>query len=261
MSTKSAELPEGATNSALGKAFAVLQTLRDSPGPMTLTAIADSVGIAPSSAHSILSHLLGVSAVVQVQDKRYELGPQLFYLGSAFARGQAIYRSVWMELINAAAEYRVTAAIAVPWKDHHLVLNSHRSGGSEVAIPFGGRVPLDAASWGKVYYAWSGAPVPDKLEAHTTQSITDRKAFIAELETVRRTGYATDKGEYFEGVGGVGAPVTSVNGYEGLACFVASLEQIEELDEAQLGRRIASLTSRASLALGDSERIRFFGTG
>jgi DNA-binding IclR family transcriptional regulator len=259
VTTKSAEAVESTTNSAIGKAFAVLQALRDAPGPMTLTAIADNVGIAPSSAHSILSHLLGVSAVVQVQDKRYQLGPQLFYMGAAFARGQAIYRSVWMELINAAAEYRVTAAIAVPWKDHHLVLNSHRSGGSEVAIPFGGRVPLDAASWGKVYYAWSGDKVPDKLVAYTSASITDRKAFVAELEAVRRDGYAVDRGEFFDGVGGVGAPVTSVNGYEGLACFVAPLEQMDEIGASVLGRRIATLTARASLSLGDSDRIRFYG--
>ena len=226
---------------------------------MTLTAIAEQVGIAPSSAHSVLSHLQSEGVIVQMGDKRYQLGPQLFYLGAAFARGTPIYRSMWMELVNAAGELGVTAALAVPWDSHHLVLNSHRAGESEVPIPFGGRVPIDAASWGKVYYAWSGEPLPDELGKYTAESITDTAVFAQQVEDTRRNGFATDEGEFFEGVGGVCAPVTSVNGYEGLASFVAPLDRIETLDLQRMGRRISILTARASLSLGDSERIRTFG--
>ncbi|WP_181411076.1 helix-turn-helix domain-containing protein [Nocardioides humi] len=147
-------------NSAIGKAVAVLGALRNANGPMTLTAIAEAIGVAPSSAHSILSHLLKESMVLQVQDKRYELGPQVFYLGAGFARSTPVYRATWMELVDAAAELSVTSAVAVPWGDTFLVLNSHRAGRTNVAMPFGGRVPLDASSWGKVYFAWAGVKPP-----------------------------------------------------------------------------------------------------
>ncbi len=246
------------TSSAVGKAFAVLRTLRRTTSALTLTGIAESVGIAPSSAHSILMQLLAEGAVLQDQDKRYQLGPAAFYIGSGFARGTRIYRSIWMELVNAANEQSVTAALAVPWEDHHLVLNSHRAGHG-VAVPFGGRVPLDAASWGKVYYAWSGASLPQKLVAHTPNSITNLDDYANELERVRQLGYATDLGEFAVGAGGVCAPVTSDQGYEGLAAFVAPLEHVLELTPERLGFRIASMTARASLALGDHDRMRFFG--
>lgn len=259
--TRSAQsaAPEAIASSAIGKAFAVLRVLRNAAGSMTLTAIAEEIGVAPSSAHSILGHLLTEGAVVQVQDKRYQLGPQLIYLGSAYARNTPIYRATWMELVNAAQELRVTASVAVPWNRHHLVLNSYRATVTNLAIPFGGRIPLDASSWGQVYYAWSGDDLPDQLTAYTKKSKTDLGVFKDELEVTKRNGYASDEGEFHDGVGGVCAPVTSASGYEGLASFVAPLDEVHEIGFATLGSRLKILTARASLALGDSVRIGFFG--
>jgi IclR family transcriptional regulator, acetate operon repressor len=257
-------MPRSATDqenraSAVGKAFAVLRVLRRSPNPMTLTAVAESVHIAPSSAHSVLTQLLKEGAVVQDADKRYELGPALFYLGSSFARGSRIYRAVWMELVQAANELAVTAALAVEWDGHHLVLNSHRAGDSDVRVPFGGRVPIDGGSWGKVHFAWSDAELPDKLPGYTDASITDLDRFRNEIAIARRLGYATDLEEFAAGVGGVAAPVTSRLGYEGVASFLAPRSRVEEIGIGQLGGRIAGLAARASLALGDKERVRLYG--
>lgn len=253
------EAVEQQRTSAVGKAFSILLVLRRAPNPLTLTAVAESVGIAPSSAHSVLNQLLAQGAVMQDEDKRYQLGPALFYLGSAFARGSRIYRSVWMELVQASNELAVTTSLAVEWESHHLVLNAHRAGGSDVAIPFGGRIPLDGGSWGKVYFAWSGAPLPNRLETYTPNSITDLKTYGQELDQTRQRGYATDNEEFAAGVGGVAAPITSSLGYEGLASFLAPVHRIEEIGAAVLGERLATLAARASLALGGQGRVRFFG--
>lgn len=227
---------------------------------MPLTALAADIGIAPSSAHSILTQLVDQGVVVQDGDKRYQLGPAMFYLGSAYARATPVYRSVWMELVTAANEHGVTAAIAVPWEHHHLVLNAHRGGDSDVAVPFGGRVPIDAASWGKIYYAWSGEAVPDQLNYYTARSLTTGTELTAELAEVRERGYAIDRGEFSDGVGGVCASVTSSSGYEGLASFLGPLPKIEQIGFDALGRHLATLTARASRALGDPAQMRFFGT-
>lgn len=251
--------PDAGPPGAIGKAFAALRILRWSSGPLALTAIAREIGVAQSSAHAILAHLLAEGAVVQQPDKRYALGPQLFYLGASFATGTPAYRSTWIELVHAANELNVMAAVAVPWDDHHLVLNSHNAGSSDITIPFGGRVPLTASSWGKVYYGWSGQPPPEELERYTDRSITGRDAFMKEIARARERGYAVDEGEYFDGIGGVCAPVTSPGGYEGLVSFVAPLDAVRRIGPEMLGGRLALLASRASLALGDGERIRVFG--
>lgn len=249
-----------ANSSAIGKAVAVLSVLRNSRGPMTLTAIAEAIGVAPSSAHSILSHLLKESMVLQLQDKRYELGPQLFYLGAGYAGSTAVYRATWMELVDAASELGVTSAVAVQWEDGFLVLNSHRSGRANVAMPFAGRVPLDASSWGKVYFAWSGAKLPTKLTRYTGASITNPKAYAEEIQLTRQRGYATDRGEFHEGVGGVCAPVTSNAGFEGLATFVVPLDRLQDADCERLGQALVAITARASLTLGDVGQVKFFGS-
>jgi DNA-binding IclR family transcriptional regulator len=245
--------------SAVGKAFAIMRVLRRAASPLTLTAIAEGVGMAPSSAHSVLNQLLQQGAVVQDQDKRYQLGPATFYLGSAFARGTRVYRSVWVELVSAANSLGVTSALAIPWDNHHLVLNSHRAGDSDVAVPFGGRVPIDASSWGKVYFAWSGAPLPKDLRSYTSKSVVDPKLLAKEIEKVRSAGYAVDDGEFADGVGGVAAPLTSDSGYEGLASFLAPVTRVNELGLEVLGRRISTIAARASLALGDQDRMSYFG--
>jgi IclR family acetate operon transcriptional repressor len=251
----------GKSSSAIGKAFAVLEALRSASGPMTLSAVAAEAGIAASSAHSIMSQLLDYDAVVQDEEKRYRLGPTLLYLGAAFARGTRVYRSVWIELVTAANELSVTAALAVPWDDYHLILNSHRAPNSDVAVPYGGRIPLDAASWGKVYYAYSGAEIPKTLTRYTGASIVDRARFAEEVQATRTAGYAIDDEEFHEGVAGVCAAVTGQGSdYEGLVSFVAPKSRIGDLGFEALGRRLATLASRASLTLGDRNRLRFFGT-
>jgi IclR family acetate operon transcriptional repressor len=262
MSRRVADQDSGADHksSAIGKAFTIIRALRRAGSPMTLTALAEAVGTAPSSAHSLVTQLLDAGAVTQDSEKRYSLGPSMFYVGSAFARSTPLYRSVWIELITAANEYAVTAAIALPWESHHLVLNAHRAGDSDVAIPFGGRVPLDAASWGKTYYAWSGAALPGRLASYTVNSIASVQEFTKEVERTRLHGYATDREEFSIGVRGVAAAVTSANGYEGLASFLGPATRLEDEELEKLGRRLTDLTARASRTLGDSSRMRLFGS-
>jgi DNA-binding IclR family transcriptional regulator len=247
--------------SAVGRAFDILRILRRATTPLALTTIAEELGIAPSSAHSVLAQLLRQEAVVLDGDKRYALGPGLFYLGSAYSRGSGIYRVMWTEMIDAANEMAVTAALAVPWENHHLIIATHRALNGGVSVPVGGRVPIDGGSWGKVYYVWSGAEVPKTLHGYTSSTITDRSAYVTALEDVRQAGYARDLGEFAEDVVGVCAPVTSSRGFEGVATFLAPTSRTEELPVATMGSRLSSLAARASRALGDSVRVPIFGEG
>ncbi len=245
--------------SALGKAFDVLRVLRRTSGPLTLTAIAEAVGIAPSTAHSVLTELASHGAVVQNGEKRYRTGPAIYYWGASYARNTPIFRSTWSELVDVCNELGVVGAVAVPWEDHHLILQSHHGGRSELGVAFGGRVPLDGGSWGKVYYAWSGVPLPKRVTHFTDASITDRVAYEREIEATRERGYATDMEEFAAGVMGVAAAVTGEQGYEGLASILAPASMNEALPIDELGRRLAAIAARASFSLGDTSRMRMVG--
>jgi DNA-binding IclR family transcriptional regulator len=239
-------------SSSISKSFWVIRYLRHASGAVPLSEIAKAAKIAPSTAHSTLGELVKEGVVVQDDERRYRLGPALFYLGTAYARRTPIVRAAWTDLIELARELSLTAVLAVPWENHHLMVSVYESGGVEVAL--GGRVPIDAGSFGKVYFASSGASVPADLTAFTPNSIIDQAAYHAELDRVRSLGYATDREEFGIGVGAVGGGVTSQRGFEGIAALLGWISHLAELGVDDVGQRLGDLTARASYSLGDPSR-------
>jgi IclR family acetate operon transcriptional repressor len=72
----------------------------------------------------------------------------------------------------------------------------------------GTRVPYHCSALGKVFLAYGVAKIPSgRLERLASQSITTRTRLLAELETVRRQGFAIIKDELEEGLVAVAAPV------------------------------------------------------
>jgi DNA-binding IclR family transcriptional regulator len=252
--------PQGRPSSSIGRVFAVIRVLRRSPVALTLTTVAQEAGIAPSTAHSLLTELLAQGAVTLDENKRYRLGPSLLYLGSAYARATPLFRSTWIELVDLANELGVTAAIAIPWEAHHLIIASHQGGRSAVDVAFGGKVPLDGGSWGKAYFASAGVPLPEELGIYTSRTMTNRDDYETAIAATHSMGYAADVEEFAEGVAAVAAAVTSDSGYEGLASLMWAVGQTAELDVAKIGRRLAALTARASLSLGDPSRVSSVGS-
>jgi DNA-binding IclR family transcriptional regulator len=245
--------------SSINKAFRVISLLRKEQTPLTLSEIARSVSIAQSTAHSILSELSAQSVVVQGGDRRYRLGPGIFYLGAVFARNTALHRGVWRQLVDLARTVALTAVIAVPWEHHHLILNVHESDGSGTEVAFGGRVPIDAGAWGKAYFAWSGESPEGDLPTRTPKTITDHKEYLADIERAQETGYAIDVEEFIMGAGAVASAVTSESSFEGIVALVGSVAQLKRVGVDDAGRRLAGVAARASYALGDQSRLRRIG--
>jgi DNA-binding IclR family transcriptional regulator len=77
----------------------------------------------------------------------------------------------------------------------------------------GSRIPLHASSMGKVFMAFGAAQPPfGRLAKLGPGTITTMSDLLAELEHVRRTGYATTWEELEEGLCSVGAPVRGARG-------------------------------------------------
>lgn len=233
--------------------FEVIGLLRRSSAPLSLTEISRNLRIAPSSTHAILCTLLAQKIVVADRDKRYRLGPALFYLSASYARNTPIYRATWNELIELAHGLELSAAIAVPWDQHHLILAVNQYGGAQTGVAIGSRVPILAGSYGKAYYAWSGAPLPTQLRSFTPAAITDAVAFGREVARVRELGYATDNEEFVAGVGAVATGVTSDSGYQGLAALMGTIDRMRAVGMERAGKALAALGARASVILGDRE--------
>jgi DNA-binding IclR family transcriptional regulator len=245
--------------SALSKAFSVIWLLRRSPEPLTLSEIARSVSIAQSTAHSILKELLEQGAIVQDDNRRYSMGPAMFYLGAAYVKQVPVYSRIWDSLVDVADDVRLTAVLAVPWREHQLILDVHQNRQPGVDVAFGGRVPLDAGAWGKAYYAWS-TDRPTSLTQYTPRTEVVMEAYERQLEEARARGYATDLEEFLPGAGAVAGAVT--NGKQTVEAIVALVGGVAVTTEANLveaGQRLAGLVANVSYALGDDRRLKVIG--
>lgn len=239
------------------RVFDVISGLREAGRPLTLTEIAASTGTAPSSVHSMLAALVSRQVVAVNGAKRYSLGPALLQYGASYAKRTPLYRAAWRPAVQLAHDTGMTAAIAVPWRDRHFVLAVHDEPNAAVGLSVGSLVPLDAGSYGKVYYAHSGAALPARLRRFTDATIVERSKFVAELKKVREVGYATDRGEYVDDVVAVSSAVTSADGYEGLVALSSSSGAA--LDLAEAGSLVGQLCARASSVLGDASREPAWG--
>ena len=81
----------------------------------------------------------------------------------------------------------------------------------------GERVPAHCSGLGKAILAYLSADaverlLPPRLDALTSKTITDRRAFIENLAETRRRGYAVDDEEFMEGVRCVAMPIIGPGG-------------------------------------------------
>ncbi len=106
----------------------------------------------------------------------------------------------------------------------------------------GTKVPYHCSALGKVLLAYNVVKIPiGRLEKRAPKSITTRPALLAELELVRRQGYASIKDELEEGLVAVAAPVRDADGNVIAAISVSGpTPRISDRQIATLGELIIS---------------------
>jgi DNA-binding IclR family transcriptional regulator len=195
------EAPESGdlANKSVAKAVRLLRVMAAQPrGGATATTLAKAAGISRPTAFRLL-YSLERSGLVDRIDTKYVLGWEMARLGrraDPYVGLVAKARPLLQELADALNE---TVTLSVPSDDDGLDLVAEATG-SHVIGPtsmhmVGRRYPLHASSSGKVLLAeMSDAKVktllPERLEAYTPHTITDRTVLFKELRQIREQGYA-----------------------------------------------------------------------
>jgi IclR family acetate operon transcriptional repressor len=204
---------------ALDRGLALLEIIAQADG-LSLTSIAQRAGVAPSTAHRILT-TLKAAGFVQCDETRgcYLIGVKAFKIGSAFLRNRKLVdvgRGVMRELMTAGGE---TANIGIEidgnvvfisqLESHHAIRAFHRPGA---------RGPMHASSLGKAILAWLPQSDVTKilhrvgLPKLTDRTIVDPQALLADLALTRERGWAVDDQEKADGMRCAGAPVFNEHG-------------------------------------------------
>lgn len=210
--------PSGAGGvQVIARAGQILRTLGIERQGLSLSDLAQRVELPRSTVHRIITALEseGLAATAS-PNGRYKLGPELVRL-AAGQHGE-LRTEVRPLLRKLSAEVNETVDLSVLIHDHVSFIDqigaSHRL---RAVSAVGGSFPAHCTANGKALLACHREDVlrkllPEKLEAATPNTNTDREALIEQLSTVRRVGYAVDREEHTLGICAIGAVVSDALG-------------------------------------------------
>lgn len=190
---------------SLARAFDLLEHLADAGGEMALSELTEASGLPMPTIYRLMRTLVNQGYVRQEPSKRYALGPRLIRLGEGASRLLGTWaRPVLSRLVEEVGE---TANMAVLEGDEAVYVAQVPSKHSmRMFTEVGRRVQPHCTGVGKALLA----QLPDQrvreilartgMDAHTPNTFTDAEALLAELERIRRQGYAVDDEEQEIGV-------------------------------------------------------------
>ena len=204
---------------AIAKACTLLDLLTEAKRPLSLGELTQSSGWAKSTVYGLLSSMRSCGLVEQEPHSgRYTLGVRLFEYGSAVSSTRNIItlaKEPMEQLVKAAGE---SASLSMLDRGEALVLlHAEPDSAFHIVSETGAHLPAFCTAQGKVLLsALSDAAVRRIFEAQfqqfTPHSVSSADALLKELETVRKTGYAIENGDFKIGVRGIAAPIKDHTG-------------------------------------------------
>jgi len=200
---------------SVSRAIDVLRVVAAAPeGGLAVTEIARALGRPIASVHHLLNTLTDEGMLAKDAARRYHLGPTVGSLGRAQSR-LTQPPPLFLERLRQLSEVTGESAYFSSWRHGEIAVlasveGTHPARVSELQRGYAGNAHARAS--GKLLLAYLE---PDELQRYlathplaavTSHTITSRPRLLAQLDQVRELGYATDIGEFKEGVACVSGP-------------------------------------------------------
>ncbi|WP_027016017.1 IclR family transcriptional regulator [Comamonas composti] len=240
------------------KGLAVLETLAEMQGEARIIEdVAARTGLTRSNAHRTLQTLIHAGYVERDSiNGGYRGTMKMFALGVRQQGQLDLRKTAPPFMAELAGETGETIHLSI--LDGSDVIYIDKIDSSQPIRAYsmiGGRAPAHAVATGKALLAAqlenSLNTLPPKLESFTKNTITDKQALKAELTQAARIGYAVNRGEWREGVGGVASPI--FNGFERPIAALGISGPTERLTAArlkQLAPHVLQAAAGLSKAMG-----------
>lgn len=205
-------------NNTLVKGLLMLETLARSEHPMGVTELGAALGIPKSNVHRMLRALVELRYVLRDEDRgTYRASIRLWELGSAVLARLDLRTTALPQMEALLERTRETVHLSV--LDGDEVVYVHKLDSPEPVRAYsqiGGRAPAHCVATGKAMLAFeSDAFLKSfalRLTRHSPRTITEPDDFLREMERVRATGHAVNRGEWRDSVFGIAAPIRGSDG-------------------------------------------------
>jgi DNA-binding IclR family transcriptional regulator len=212
---------EDARTDMVGKALGLLVLLGDEPRGASAAELSRRAELPFSTTYRLLGSLTRDGFVDYEPDgRRYRLGLRVFQLGQRVSNHHGFAGTALPVLRRVTEETGEATILSVRDGNHHLTVNKVDGPQTfRVTSDPGHLGALHTTSVGKALVAFADdatrARLVDELELEplTEFSITDRDAFRAEIELIRRRGYATMDEENELGMRAIAVPVFNSQGH------------------------------------------------
>ncbi|MCC6222877.1 MAG: IclR family transcriptional regulator [Thermoleophilia bacterium] len=202
------------------RAIRILEALGRNDEGRPLSELARSLGLSKSTAWGLLGTLERHGLVERDSGTRaYRLGVGLLALGSPILRRLDLNTAARPELERLRDLSGETAILHVPQGEEYVIVERAEPDTQlKVVARAGLRLPAFAGSVAKAFLAArsseeAGALVRrGPLPAFTERSVTDPDGYLAELDRVRRQGFALEHDEYLLGVRAASVPIRDSSG-------------------------------------------------
>ena len=237
---------------SIDRAIRVLTALQGTRR-MSLSELADRLGLAPSTTHGIVRSLVEHGMVVQERgSSRYQLGPAVLRLGNVYLdtlelRSRAI---PWAEDLARRTGLAVRTGVLLI-DDVVIIHHEPRPDGSRQMPEVGIVIPVHASALGKAMLAF--LPEDEKrvltsgdLRSMTGETTTSPETLRDQLDQIRATGVAGEQDEAVIGESSLASPVFDSYGEAvgAIGVVVPSGGDLTGHDVSDLVRETARAVSR-----------------
>jgi DNA-binding IclR family transcriptional regulator len=258
--------PPRNNSTSLRRALDLLGYVRDhqdAAGGLALTVIAADLDMSKSTVLRLSAPLVEADLLLRDRETgRFRLGPGALRLGQAYLSSidlRTVAREPLRRLLQAVHETCHLVVYDAP--DVVYIDKVENEQTVRMASRIGSRVPAYRTAVGKAMLAWLGddsvqAVIDAGMPAVTERTTTDPGQLRAELERIRRRGYAVDDRENEPEVRCVAAPIFDhADGVAGALSVSGLISRIPPARVHEIGPMIRRVGLEISRSLGSSRAI------
>ena len=249
--------PGGPAVPALERGIALLELLAHRREGMTLSEMTAALDLSPASAHRIAGTLEEAGYLCRDEvTRRYRLTRKLLLLSQPRGETRSLVAAAAEAMRAIQLETGETTQLCCLADDHCVMVDQLPSTHPfKYIVDLGCLAPLHCTAPGKAMLAFLPDAEQDavlsrlKLERHTERTIVTKRDLATEIERIRAHGYALDKGEHFEGISCVAAPILDLHGHPvGAVTIAGPSSRFPASGMAERGRLIRQQADRIARA-------------